>query len=174
MTDDLYKDRVKEFCIGPHTGPYVGQGAPNTCVRFRDSYQAGDQPHVVAVQRGGAKWEVGRVTYLGNDTIDRNSSEVLMGSNGPGALVDFDDGVIVDFWVDIPGRVIDRLARSYRYVQSTPAAIWTINHTMHKYPSVIAVDSAGTIVIPKVEYLSEDSVRLTFATGPFSGKAYLN
>ena len=59
------------------------------------------------------------------------------------------------------------------YQQMTPSAQWDIAHDLGKYPSVMVVDSAGSLVIGNVRYLDENSVRLTFAA-PFAGAAYLN
>lgn len=50
---------------------------------------------------------------------------------------------------------------------------WIISHSLDKYPAVAVVDSAGSIVIGEVDYISKSIVRLRF-TAEFSGKAYLN
>lgn len=50
---------------------------------------------------------------------------------------------------------------------------WIISHSLDKYPAVAVVDSAGSIVIGEVVYISKSIVRLRF-TAEFSGKAYLN
>ena len=63
--------------------------------------------------------------------------------------------------------------KNFVYTQGTPDATWNITHTLNKYPSVEAVDSANNIVIPAVEYNSLTSITLYFSA-PFSGKAYLN
>jgi hypothetical protein len=62
---------------------------------------------------------------------------------------------------------------SYVHDQSTPAAIWTINHNLNRFPAVSIVDSSNKVVEGDIEYLNSNSVRLTFA-GAFSGKAYMN
>tara|TARA_B110000495_G_scaffold189029_1_gene189756 strand:- start:179 stop:346 length:168 start_codon:yes stop_codon:yes gene_type:complete len=54
-----------------------------------------------------------------------------------------------------------------------PSDVWTINHTLGKYPSVSVVDSANSIVTGEVTYLSKYKITVTFTSG-FSGKAYLN
>lgn len=50
---------------------------------------------------------------------------------------------------------------------------WIISHPLNKHPAVAVVDSAGSIVIGEVDYISKSIVRLRF-TAEFSGKAYLN
>lgn len=71
---------------------------------------------------------------------------------------------------------IDALSASdktYRHVQSSAAAVWTILHNLNKYVSVMARDSAGDLVVGQVEWLSLSTVRLTFSAA-FSGEAYCN
>ena len=46
-------------------------------------------------------------------------------------------------------------------------------HGLGKRPSVTVVDSAGTAVIGEIEYLDDNTVRLTFCAA-FSGTAYCN
>ena len=61
----------------------------------------------------------------------------------------------------------------YVFTQSTPAAVWTINHDLGKYPAVSIVDSANDEVIGEVHYTSTSQVVITFSAA-FSGKAFLN
>jgi hypothetical protein len=63
--------------------------------------------------------------------------------------------------------------RTYIHDQGMPSDVWTINHTLGKYPSVSVVDSANSIVTGEVTYLSKYKITVTFTSG-FSGKAYLN
>ena len=63
--------------------------------------------------------------------------------------------------------------KTFVYEQNTPAKTWLITHTLEKYPSVTVVDSANTVIIGDVVYLSTSVIQLDFA-GEFSGKAYLN
>jgi hypothetical protein len=61
----------------------------------------------------------------------------------------------------------------YVFTQSTPAAVWTINHDLGKYPSVNIVDSANDEVIGEVNYTSTSQIVIRFSAA-FSGKAFLN
>lgn len=63
--------------------------------------------------------------------------------------------------------------QTYTHQQTVASAEWTIAHNLHKYPSVTVVDSAGSVVVGGVQYLSLNDVVITFS-GPFSGTAYLN
>lgn len=65
------------------------------------------------------------------------------------------------------------VASTYVHTQSVPSAEWTIEHGLGKYPSVSVVDSAGSVIIPDVQYDSLYTVVVRFSAG-FSGKAYLN
>ncbi len=61
-----------------------------------------------------------------------------------------------------------------RYVHAQPIAssTWTINHELGGYPSVTVVDSASTVVMGEISYISTSQVQVSF-TAPFSGFAYL-
>jgi hypothetical protein len=63
--------------------------------------------------------------------------------------------------------------KNYVHEQGSPSATWTINHNLSKFPSVSIVDSAGTLIIAEVEYVSTSQVVITFDAST-SGKAYLN
>lgn len=63
--------------------------------------------------------------------------------------------------------------QTYRHVQSVPASSWTIAHNLGCWPSVTVIDSAGSVVIGKVSYISNNQVLLEFAS-PFSGEAFIN
>lgn len=88
-----------------------------------------------------------------------------------------------DFYVDVNAsklcKKVDVLTdreigdKHYVYKQLTPASVWTIYHSLNKYPSVTVVDSAGSIVIGEINYVSITEINITFA-GAFSGIAYLN
>lgn len=64
-------------------------------------------------------------------------------------------------------------AQGYVFEQMVPSDVWTIMHNLNKSPSVTIVDSAGSIVIGDVRYVSLNEIEVTF-NGAFSGKAYLN
>ena len=62
---------------------------------------------------------------------------------------------------------------SYVHAQATPALEWVIVHNLGRYPSITVVDSAGTTVEGKEDYVSANEIRLQFAAA-FAGNAYLN
>ena len=67
----------------------------------------------------------------------------------------------------IPGQT-----QRHVHTQASPASTWTINHALGGYPSVMVVDSAATVVIGEVSYVSTSQIVVEF-TAPFSGFAYL-
>ena len=71
------------------------------------------------------------------------------------------------------GDVVVDTDQTYIHNQTVASAVWTIHHGLHRYPSVTVVDSAGSVVIGDVSYLSDETVVLYFQ-GAFSGIAYLN
>lgn len=62
---------------------------------------------------------------------------------------------------------------NYVHTQAIPEATWTIPHNLGKFPNVVVLDSAGTVVIGEIYYNSLLAITLVFTSG-FSGKAYLN
>lgn len=61
----------------------------------------------------------------------------------------------------------------FQYTQYSASDTWTIEHNLGKYPSVSVVDSAGSVVVGEVLYLTMNTLQVRF-TLPFSGKVYLN
>lgn len=62
---------------------------------------------------------------------------------------------------------------SYVHTQGVAASVWTITHNLNRKPSVTIVDSADSVVGGDIEYIDENTIRITF-NASFSGKAYLN
>lgn len=90
-------------------------------------------------------------------------------------LPDQDDSTFDFNLIVIRNEVLNIIQALLSYVHTqTPAAnVWTINHNLGYYPNVTAVDSTQREVVGELEYLSLNSLKLTFI-GSFSGKAYLS
>lgn len=71
-------------------------------------------------------------------------------------------------WVTVAG-----LVASYRHIQTTASASWTIPHNLGFYPNVAVVDSTGREVVGEIDYVDMNTVRLTFSAA-FGGEAYLS
>lgn len=63
--------------------------------------------------------------------------------------------------------------KHFAYEQAQPSDTWEIQHNLRKYPSVSITDTANTEVVGEVQYLDENSLRVTFSA-PVAGYAYLN
>ena len=63
--------------------------------------------------------------------------------------------------------------KNYVHEQSSPSTTWTVNHNLNKRVAVSVVDSAGTLIICDVRYVSDNQVVLTFDAAT-SGNAYAN
>lgn len=74
-------------------------------------------------------------------------------------------------WPEMPFYVPGQSLR-HIYTQALPSDRWVINHSLGGHPSVTVVDSASTMVIGEVSYVSTSQVVVEF-TSPFSGLAYL-
>lgn len=62
---------------------------------------------------------------------------------------------------------------TFTYEQGIASAVWTVQHNLNKYPSVTVVDSANNVIFPNVEYIDENTIRITMI-GASKGRAYLN
>lgn len=100
-------------------------------------------------------------------------------SNVPNQVVVEDVRIDVDVNEDVPNLITlntassqNILTRRYTHTQGVASNTWTINHTLGGFPSVSVVDSAKTVVVGEVQYVSSSQVVVTFSA-PFSGYAYL-
>lgn len=64
---------------------------------------------------------------------------------------------------------------TFRHVhtQETASDTWTVTHDLGGFPSTTVVDSGGTVVEGDVEYLSENTVEISFSS-PFAGQAFFS
>ena len=63
--------------------------------------------------------------------------------------------------------------QSLEFMQSTPALIWDIPHTLTKIPNVTTIDSFGVEMKGQIVYPNATTVQVKFSVA-VSGKAYLN
>jgi type IV secretory pathway protease TraF len=63
--------------------------------------------------------------------------------------------------------------KHYAHDQGIPSIVWSITHGLNKYPSVLAVDTANSVVVGQIEYIDLNNIKITF-NASFSGSAYLN
>lgn len=61
----------------------------------------------------------------------------------------------------------------YRFIQATAATVWDITHTIPYRPAVTVVDSAGEIIVPDIQFISDVQIRLVFSA-EVAGEAYLS
>lgn len=80
----------------------------------------------------------------------------------------------VPTWTEIPiGAAGGDKTYVYTDNESTASALWTIDHSLGKYPSVVVVGSDNKEVECEIEYNSISQIQLRF-NAPFAGKAFLN
>ncbi|GIW61146.1 MAG: hypothetical protein KatS3mg087_2212 [Patescibacteria group bacterium] len=63
--------------------------------------------------------------------------------------------------------------KNFVYAQISPDTVWDITHGMGKYPSVQVVDSSSNVILPDIQFIDPNNIRLTFNT-PTTGTVYLN
>lgn len=61
----------------------------------------------------------------------------------------------------------------FYHVQNVASDTWTITHNLEFFPNVTVQDSGGTTIEGEIEYLTLNTIRLTFSSA-FSGHAYLS
>ncbi len=61
----------------------------------------------------------------------------------------------------------------YTHTQTGAASVWTVNHNLDKFPSVMVSDSGNNVVIGDIEYIDANTLTISF-TASFSGYAFLN
>jgi len=74
--------------------------------------------------------------------------------------------------IEVRTGVTSGNTRRHVHVQSSPENTWVVNHTLGGKPSVMVVDSADTIIVGDVTYISNTEIRIDF-TSAFSGSVYL-
>lgn len=116
--------------------------------------------------------------YLSADV--QSSGSGSQGPTGPAGVTFYpsvsDDGVLSwsnDGGLNNPDPVNLKSNTTYVHTQDTASATWSIVHNLNKYPAIAIVDSAGSIVVGEVKYISSNEVQVYF-NGAFSGKAYVN
>ena len=106
--------------------------------------------------------------------VDNNitANDVWIGSDGDNSLItkNFSAASLAAYLND--SGLIDTDKR-YVHTQNTSSSVWTINHSLEKFPSVTVVDSGGSIVLGEITYTDDNNITLTFSAA-FSGVAYLN
>ena len=63
--------------------------------------------------------------------------------------------------------------KHYTHDQGLPSTIWNINHGLNKFPAVVVVDTAGSVVVGQIQYIDLDNITITF-NASFSGEAFVN
>ena len=114
-------------------------------------------------------------------TIEDSSMEVIVEIKGAGPQGEKGDpgekGEKGDpfRFEDFTEEQLDSLGVDKHYIhnQIKSSNVWTIQHNLDKYPSVIIVDSSNNAVIGDIVFIDKNSLIVSFMA-EFSGKAYLN
>jgi hypothetical protein len=89
-----------------------------------------------------------------------------LGGNGSVYTDNYYD--VVNF--SLPASAADK---TFTFVQAVPSMVWSITHTLDKFPSVSVINNNNVVINGEVTYINTNNVQLNFSAG-FSGKAYLN
>lgn len=88
-----------------------------------------------------------------------------IGSNG---------SLVNDYYYDIFNFTLASASdKTFVHDQTIPSAIWTITHSLGKFPSVSVVDTQKEVYWGNVEYINSNQLKVTFSAA-FAGQAFLN
>lgn len=100
--------------------------------------------------------------YIGGGSIE---------GGGGGTAADIHGSALIG--VDTSGNEVWISSRSYVHEQGIASETWEIQHNLNKYPSVVLVDSAGTVFNSAIIYNDMNKCTVSM-NGATTGKAYLN
>jgi hypothetical protein len=119
-------------------------------------------------------------------TIDKNTGSNILEIHDPGVAgpanalavgtVTTGTAAAVNITGVAPSQVLNfvlPISGSYAHTQSVSSATWTITHNLGYRPAVSVVDSGGNHVVGDVNYISTNSLTISFSS-PFGGSAYLS
>lgn len=172
--DVLTSNNVLEVSLTPGMGNLILAGRVGSFNTFSDKFLLGVRFPYAVEDDSLPAYESGTGYLVSMNELVR---ETVLDSTNNGLHVNFSSNV-KRVYSNVPAELINELnARKedahFVFEQVLPATVWTVSHGMDKRPSVVVVDSSGRVVIGQTEYLSSNSVRLTFGAA-FAGVAYLN
>ena len=105
-----------------------------------------------------------RISSYGIDNTVTSTDKVLGTDSETGETKNFSISSISSF-----------LSSGGRYVheQNSPSAVWTIQHNLEKFPSVVLVDTEDDVILGEINYESNNTIIITLSAA-IPGKAFLN
>lgn len=168
----LYRSKVYSFGVGD----YLGGG---DCIQDNPGGAISDLERRVTLleQFSGAKTYVFKTDEEARQFIVTNPYTLDVGDVFHITDEDIPDGwwngsTIVPYKSNISGEIPES-DKTAVIKQLSPSSVWTIAHTLNKFPSVTVVDSGGNVVIGDITYVDMNTIIINFTTA-FSGKVYLN
>lgn len=180
-TVDLDDDRAAgSFSFSTEVGPTVqfsdisslmfsqsSKNGPNI-VEFMESMVEG----IILIQKAGNSNLFGfyKLTAYDQDVTETrfyNASLTFLSGNG---YIEEDQDYFVSL---LQFDTLEDKDKNYVHNQMSASSIWSVQHSLNKYPSVSVVDSGNNMVVGDVEYIDENNLTITF-NASFSGKAYIN
>lgn len=160
-------DRVAETTVSEGAGNLVLQGAVVGHRRFYDIASVGAQVYYV-IEGPSGQWETGIGTLTAASELRRDT---VLASSNSNTLVYFLAGSKTVF-IDVPAMRI-AAAGSFLFTQSTPAAIWTVDHNLGKYPAAEVMDANGRKVYADIVHVSLNRLQI-FCSPALAGQVCLS
>ena len=114
-----------------------------------------------------------RISTYEQDATMSGADKVIGTDSVTGGTKNFTLGSVLSLVtgsINVPGE--DEVD-SYIHDQGQAYHVWTIQHNLDKYPSVVVVDNGDDVVHGQINYQSKNTIIITFSAA-FAGKAYLN
>ncbi len=108
-------------------------------------------------------------TRINGDQIVKE--DLIKGTGSPG--LDWEDDENTASMKAIHSLLEEASDRHFTYEWRVLSATVSVQHNLHKKPSVTVMDTGGNELFCDVAYVDEDNVLLTFST-PVRGTAYFN
>jgi hypothetical protein len=102
-------------------------------------------------------------TYENDDSI--SLTDKFLGT-------DSETGATKNFSISSISNFVGRGGR-YVHEQNSPSAVWTIQHNLDKFPSVVLVDAEDDVILGEINYESTNTIIITLSAA-IPGKAFLN
>ncbi len=94
-------------------------------------------------------------------------------ASGDGFLITTELGEVDILTIGIQGPPGTSVIETYIHNQTSASTLWTINHNLNRWPSVMVVDSTKREVIVGIRYIDANTIQV-YSDYAFAGQAFLN
>jgi hypothetical protein len=138
---------------------------------------AGENKYFISIDRNAVGGTVNLADLVGNTnpftTVNYATTEYVNSLSTNAAAISFTPTAEI-LSTNVQAAIAEvRAISKFVFTQASASSTWTVTHNLRFYPNVTVVDSGENLVVGDVQYVSINSLTLSF-TSPFAGKAYLS